>query len=289
VEGCGSASSAAGGIRLVTDNANRGLYFYSPCIEGNFGTAEIYISNMADCQFYNLYMEVVSAQALNAVELYGVIGGFTGGYITGDNIAVNVAGVKIRAGGAFVPNQIEFDKITILNFIASINSEAAKIWTNQIHGNRIFADPGTSTQYFGDYSPRVSAVKNAPQTITSGTFQKVTFQTEVYDLCGKFASSTWRPQTIGTYQIDAGVRFLTGVDQTRLILAIYVRGAPVKTVATNCSGTGEQSITISAQVDTQLIDDAIEIYVRQDSGSDKTVSDPSTETWLMGSLIGRIT
>jgi hypothetical protein len=288
VEGCGSASSAAGGIRLVTDSANRGLYFYSPCVEGNFGSTEIYISNMADCQFHNLYMEVVSAQALNAVELYGVIGGFTGGYITGDNIAVNVAGVKIRAGGVYVLNAIEFDKITILNFAASINSESAKIWTNQIHGDKIFADPSTSTQYFGDYSPRVSAVKNATQTVTSGSFQKVTFQTEVYDLCGKFASSTWTPQTIGTYQIDACVRFTAGADQARLILGIYVRGGLVKSVAVNCSGTGEQSIAISAQVDTQLINDAIEIYVRQDSGSDKTVSSASTETWFMGSLIGRI-
>ena len=288
VEGCGSASSAAGGIRLVTDNANRGLYFYSPCVEGNFGTTEIYISNMADCQFHNLYMEVVSAQATNAVELYGVTGGFTGGYVTGDNIVSNLVGVKIRAGGAFVSNQIEFDKITITNFASSIDSESAKIWTNQIHGNRTFADPSTSTQYFGDYSPRVSAVKNATQTVTSGSFQKVTFQTEVYDLCGKFASSTWTPQTIGTYQIDAGVRFTAGVDQTRLILGVYVRGSLVKSVAINCSGTGEQSITISAQVDTQLINDAIELYVRQDSGSDKTVSSGSTETWFMGNLIGRI-
>lgn len=288
VEGCGSSSSAAGGVRILTDNANRGLYFYSPCIEGNFGTTEIQISNMADCQFHNLYMEVVSAQATNAVELYGVTGGFTGGYVTGDNIVANLVGVKIRPSGAYVLNAIEFDKITIVNFASSVDSESAKIWTNQIHGDKIFADPSTSTQYFGDYSPRVSAVKNATQTVTSGSFQKVTFQTEVYDLCGKFASSTWTPQTIGTYQIDAGVRFTTSVDQTRLVLAIYVRGSAVKSVAINCSGTGEQSIAISAQVDTQLINDAIELYVRQDSGSDKTVSAGSTETWFMGSLIGKI-
>lgn len=288
VEACGSASSDAGGVRLPTDNANRGLYFYSPCIEGNFGTAEIYISNMADCQFHNLYMEVVSAQATNAVELYGVTGGFTGGYITGDNIVTNLIGVKIGAGGAYVPNEIEFDKITISNFANSVSSESAKIWTNQIHGNRTFADPSTSTQYFGDYSPRFSAVKSANQTITSGSFQKVTFETDVYDLCGKFASSSWTPQTIGTYQIDASIRFLTCADQARIILCIYVRGSSVKSVAINCSGTGEQSFSISAQVDTQLTTDAIEIYVRQDSGSDRAISSGSAETFFMGSLIGRI-
>lgn len=288
VEGCGSSTSAAGAIRLETDNANRGLYFYSPCVEGNKGTTEIMITNMADCQFNNLYMEVISANATNAVELYGVTGGFTGGYITGDNAVSNLCGIKIRAGGAYVPNEIEIDKTTILNFAASVNSENAKIWTNQIHGDRIFTDPSTNTQYFGDYAPRVSAVKNATQTVTSGSFQKVTFQTEVYDLCGKFTGSTWTPEAIGTYQIDACIRFTAGVDQTRLILGVYVRGSLVKSVATNCSGTGEQSISISAQIDTQLITDTIEIYVRQDSGSDKTISSGATETWFMGSLIGRI-
>jgi hypothetical protein len=287
VEGCGSASSAAGGIRLVTDNANRGLYFYSPCVEGNFGSAEIFISNMADCQFNNLYMEVISAQALNAVELYGVIGGFTGGYITGDNIAVNVDGVKIRAGGAYVENQIEFDKITILNFITSINSESAKIWTNQVHGDKIFADPSTSTQYFGDYSPRVSAVKNATQTVTTGTFQKVTFQTEVYDLCGKFASSTWTPQTIGTYQIDACINWAAAVDQDRLILAIYVNGAANKLTIVRASGTGEQSVNVSAQIRTTAITDTIEIYARQDSGTSKDIVAATSDTYFMASLIGR--
>ena len=289
VEACGSASSAAGGVRLLTTSANRGLYFYSPCIEGNFGTSEITVTNMADCQFHNLYMEVVSAQATNAVELYGVTGGFTGGYITGDNIVTNLIGVKIGAGGAFVSNAIEFDKITILNFASSISSLSAKIWTNQIHGDKTFADPSSSTQYFGDYSPRVSAVKNATQTITSGTFQKITFQTEVYDLCGKFASSTWTPQTIGTYQINAQISWSAAVDQDRLIISIYRRGSAYKSFIARANGIGEQSVQISAQVDTDLINDTIEIYARQDSGVSQTISAGAAETWFMGSLIGRTT
>jgi hypothetical protein len=73
-----------------------------------------------------------------------------------------------------------------------------------------------------------------------------------------------------------------------MIIAIYVRGAAVKSVAIECSGTGEQSVTISAQVDTQLINDGIEIYIRQDTSSDKTISAGPAETWFMGSLIGRI-
>lgn len=287
VEGCGSASSAAGGIWLPTDNANRGLYFYSPCVEGNYGTTEIYVTNMADCQFHNLYMEVVSAQATNAVELNGVQGGFTGGYITGDNIVANLVGVKIRPGGAFVTNRIEFDKVSIRNFASSVDAESAIIWTNQMHGDRTFANLSGSAQFFGDYAPRVSAVKNALQAIPSGAFTKVTFETEVYDLTGAYSSSTFRPNAVGTYQIDASLNFAGAVDQDRIILSIYRDGSPDKTVVARASGTGEQSVSISAQVRVPSVSSTIEIYVRQDSGAPQNISSATNETYFMASLIGK--
>jgi hypothetical protein len=287
VEACGTASSTAGGINLQTTNANRGLYFYSACVEGNFGTTEIYITNMADCQFVNLYMEVVSAQATNAVELNGVQGGFTGGYITGDDIVANLVGVKIRPGGAFVSNRIEFDKVSIRNFVSSVDAESAIIWTNQIHGDRTFANASGSAQFFGDYAPRFSAYKSSAQSINSGAFTKVLFETEVYDLTSAYSSSTFTPSAIGTYQVDASLNFLAAADQDRIILSIYVNGAANKTVVCRASGTGEQSASISAQIRTAAVTDTIEVYVRQDSGSPQSISTASNETYFMAHLIGR--
>jgi hypothetical protein len=287
VEACGTASSAAGGINLPTANANRGLYFYSPCVEGNFGTAEIYVTNMGDCHFVNLYMEVVSAQATNAVELSGVQGGFTGGYITGDDNVANLVGVKIRPGSAFVSNRIEFDKVLITNFASSVDAESAIIWTNQVNGDRIFANPSGNAQFFGDYAPRVSAYKSSAQSVNSGAFTKVAFETEVYDLTGAFASSTFTPNAIGTYQIDANVNWLAAVDQDRLIISIYLNGSANKSSVFRASGTGEQSVNISGQIRTTAVTDTIEIYVRQDSGSPQDISATATETYFMASLIGR--
>jgi hypothetical protein len=289
VEACGTASSAAGGINLQTTNANRGLYFYSACVEGNFGTTEIYITNMADCQFVNLYMEVVSAQATNAVELSGIQGGFTGGYITGDNIVANLVGVKIRAGSAFVPNRIEFDKVHIRNFASSVDAESAIIWTNQIYGDRTFANLSGSAQFFGDYAPRFSAYKSSAQSINSGAFEKVLFETEVYDLTSAYSSSTFTPRAIGTYQVDASLNFLAAADQDRIIISIYVNGAGNKTVVCRASGTGEQSASISAQIRLAAVTDTIEVYVRQDSGSPQSISTASNETYFMANLIGRTT
>jgi hypothetical protein len=156
-----------------------------------------------------------------------------------------------------------------------------------MYGDRTFANPSGSAQFFGDYAPRVSAVKNATQLVPSGAFTKVTFETEVYDLTGAFASSTFTPNAIGTYQIDAQVSWSSASDQDRLIISIYKRGGAYKSFIGRANGTGEQSVQINAQVDTNLVTDPIEIYVRHDSGTDKTISSGAAETWFMASLIGR--
>tara|TARA_R110000822_G_scaffold241222_2_gene370538 strand:- start:1773 stop:3386 length:1614 start_codon:yes stop_codon:yes gene_type:complete len=287
VEACGSATSAAGAMNLATTSANRGLYFYSPCIEGNFGSTEIYISNMADCQFDNLYMEIVSAQCLGAVELYGVTGSLRGGYITGDNIAVNTIGIKVRASGAYVLPNIQIDGLTILNFIASVDAEAATVYTGNVYGDRVFVSTSASGQYYGEYSPRMSVVKNASQAVASATFTKVDFQTKVYDLTGGFAASRFTPITAGVYQVDASVNWLAAVDADKLILSIYLNGVAYKSSVTRASGTGEQGVNCSAQVKIASVTDYIEVYARQDSGVSQTISASTTESFFTAAHIGR--
>ena len=74
-----------------------------------------------------------------------------------------------------------------------------------------------------------------------------------------------------------------------MIISIYRRGSAYKSFIARANGIGEQSVQISAQVDTDLINDTIEIYARQDSGVSQTISAGAAETWFMGSLIGRTT
>ena len=106
-------------------------------------------------------------------------------------------------------------------------------------------------------------------------------------MTGAFASSTFTPNAIGTYQVDACTNWLAAVDQDRLILAIYVNGVANKSTIVRASGTGEQSVNVSAQIRTTAVTDTIEIYARQDSGTSKDISAATNETYFMASLIGR--
>lgn len=288
LEGCGNASSQAGGVNIQTTNANRGLYFYSACIEGNVGTAEILITNMVDCQFFNLYMEVVNGSASFAMELDGVNGGITGGYIRGENPAANLVGIRVRPVTAgLIPNELQLDKVTIAGFGNSINAESAKIMTGQVSGDRIFVSSSPSTQWSGNYAPMASVVKNAVQSVASGVFTKVTFQTEIYDVTGGYTGSTYYPVTLGTYQIDACISWEAATDQDELILSIYKRGAAYKSIILRASGTGNQDISISCQIEIDLVDDSIELFCRQTSGSAQNISASTNNTWFMASFIGR--
>lgn len=88
VEACGNSTSTAGGINMQTTTANRGLHFSGrTLVEGNLGTLEIFISNMSNLMFDELYIERtnVSGQT-QAVEFDGCTGSVNGGYIASSNL-----------------------------------------------------------------------------------------------------------------------------------------------------------------------------------------------------------
>jgi hypothetical protein len=354
-EGNGSASSTAGGINIQTTTANRGLYFTDCIAEGNFGTDEVYITNMSDLQL-ELYVERENVQGqLNGIELSGCSGVVNGRYIASANFNYDITtasgsavitglsgaattaiaagsngglGMRVRAVG--VPNTATILSIQAgVGFTLSAPATATGTVTSRIgfglSGLIIEAGSdmqvqGTDTpnwvvgaidvraakanlgrckntfpisldadgQISGDIAPRVSANKNATNqtAIATATFTKVTFGTERYDETGAYTGSTFTPRTIGKYQINAAVKWTAAVDATRCFIAIYLNGAAYKTVTYQASGTGEFSMVIDAQIDTNATTDTIEIYARQDSGSDKIISGATDETYFMAALIG---
>lgn len=290
VENCGRTDSTAGGVFLQTTTANRGLYFVNCDVEGSLGTNEIYVSNMADVSFVNLYLESVTGPGPErGVNLEGCTATFSGGFLTGSNTGTNLIGVRAVNGSGSYPNRVSFNGTTIVTYASSINLGSGQVYTTMLGGDRIFANLDTASQWFGDYSPRVSAHKNGTNqtAVASGTFTKVTFGSSRYDLTSAFASSTFTPRTIGTYQIDACVTWLAAANTDGLIVAVYVNGAAYKSIIQPASGTGQQSVQINAQVDTVGTSDTIEIWARQTSGSAQDINGAQDRTWFMASLIGR--
>ena len=75
-------------------------------------------------------------------------------------------------------------------------------------------------------APAFSAYKNSGnQSLTSATFTKITFDTEIFDTNNNFASSTFTPTVAGYYQINVGMSTSTSGTLSRVILMIYKNGS----------------------------------------------------------------
>jgi hypothetical protein len=139
--------------------------------------------------------------------------------------------------------------------------------------------------------PAFSAYANATlQTITSGSQQKVLFQTEEFDTNSNFASSRFTPTIEGYYQLNSEVR-LDGASGTgEIMIVLYKNGTEYKR-GTNQSGTQIASsfwaMQVSSLVYANGTTDYFEIYVQQTSGSSVTVTAVNNPaiTWFNGCML----
>ena len=146
-------------------------------------------------------------------------------------------------------------------------------------------------QYNGVATPAFSVYQNASaQSIASGNFTKVTFDTKVFDTNNNFASSTFTPTVAGYYQLNAQVR-LDGASGTgEMMIVIWRNGSEYKR-GTNQQGvqiaTSFWAMTVSSLVYANGTSDYFEIYVQQTSGGSLTVTAVNTVniTWFNGCMV----
>jgi cytoskeletal protein CcmA (bactofilin family) len=215
-------------------------------------------------------------------------------------------------------NSITFDpktsNITALNFIgaladgnsnvlittnANVNISAAgnaNILTVSGTGARITGNLNTTgnIQVSGKKAvngPAFSAYANSTgQTITSGSQQKVLFQTEEFDTDNCFASSRFTPTVEGYYQLNAMVRLDGSFGTGETMIVLWKNGAEYKR-GWNASGVNWASsfgaMTVSALVYANGSTDYFEIYVQQTSGGSMTVTavNNTAITWFNGCMV----
>ena len=139
--------------------------------------------------------------------------------------------------------------------------------------------------------PAFSAyANNTLQTITSGSQQKVLFQTEEFDTDNCYASSRFTPNVEGYYQLNAEVRLDGATGTGEMMIVIWKNGAELKR-GTNQSGTqiaaSFWAMQVSSLVYANGTTDFFEIYVQQGSGSSVTVTavNSSNITWFNGCMV----
>jgi hypothetical protein len=139
--------------------------------------------------------------------------------------------------------------------------------------------------------PAFGAYANAtPQTITTGSQQKVLFQAEEFDTNNNYTSSRFTPTVEGYYQLNAEVR-LDGASGTgEMMIVIWKNGSEHKR-GTNQSGTQIAATFWAMQVSSVVYangtTDYFEIYVQQGSGGDIPVTAVNAPniTWFNGCMI----
>jgi hypothetical protein len=139
--------------------------------------------------------------------------------------------------------------------------------------------------------PAFSAYANSSaQTITSGSQQKVLFQTEEFDTNSNFASSRFTPTVEGYYQLNAEVRLDGATGTGEMMIILYKNGTEYKR-GTNQSGTQIASNFWAMQVSSVAYangtGDYFEIYVQQGSGGSVTVTAVNNPaiTWFNGCML----
>jgi hypothetical protein len=139
--------------------------------------------------------------------------------------------------------------------------------------------------------PAFSAYANATaQTITSGSQQKVLFQTEEFDTNNNYASSRFTPTVEGYYQLNAEVRLDGATGTGEMMIILYKNGTEYKR-GTNQSGiqiaTNFWAMQVSSVVYANGTGDYFEIYVQQGSGGSVTVTAVNNPaiTWFNGCML----
>lgn len=124
----------------------------------------------------------------------------------------------------------------------------------------------------GTSLPAFSVKKNANQSITVGVTTKVTWQTEVFDTDGKFASDRFTPTVEGYYQINASLSGSSSSANADAYIYIYKNGSIYNQGGVTDMPYPLASISTILFLDT---DDYVEIYVNMDPTQSAEVGDAS--------------
>lgn len=134
--------------------------------------------------------------------------------------------------------------------------------------------------------PTFSVHRNGTdQTISTGSWVKVDFTTELFDTHGYFASGAFTPQIAGYYDIKGCAAIKTPDNEKSLYIGVYKNGAIYSAVQVNTSGNLDTSLYIGSIVYLNGSTDYIELYVYQGSGSNKSISGNAVLTYFCGNRV----
>jgi len=141
-------------------------------------------------------------------------------------------------------------------------------------------------QYNGQAAPAFSVYCSSTQTISTGTYTKIQFNTKVFDTATAFDTATnyrFTPLVAGYYQISLYGRDASGISSA-LQISLFKNGASVAENIGAVSGNGLSS-GVNFLVYMNGSTDYLEGYVKQTSGGNMTLTNASNLTFFTGILV----
>lgn len=209
----------------------------------------------------------------NTYMTYVAMGALTTNVAPATDNGINLGSILYRF------NEGYFSNVFVGN--TSVNTQLSGT-TLKVKGKQAINGPA-----FGAYANNTTL-----QTITSGSQQKVLFQTEEFDTDNCYTNSRFTPTVEGYYQLNASVRLdgNTGIGETMIVIwkngIEHKRGWNSTGVAMTVS-SGWFDMAVSSTVYANGTTDYFEIAVQQTSGANNTVTAVANPaiTWFNGSMV----
>jgi hypothetical protein len=200
----------------------------------------------------------------------------------------------VLASGATAGDLVEVISFSVSSVLNAIPGTAGSVGTTYLAdssvttakiaaGAIVQADLATGVAGTG---PAFAAYRSSPQSVSTGTWTKVQFQTELFDTAGSFDNTTnyrFQPLLAGYYQVNSAVTY--GLSSSWTTSSIRKNGTGfVYGTSVNGSPNGQTS-TASSVVYLNGSTDYLEVFSYQGSGSTQSISDGVEYTWFNAALV----
>ena len=141
----------------------------------------------------------------------------------------------------------------------------------------------TQTGVGGANTPAFMVRIGSSQNISTGSYTKIAFDTEVYDTDSKFDTSNYRftPGVVGKYKFELQVTIDDLDDQKNIFLKIYKNGSGESTSTTRVRASGTEKTTSWCNwSDTASATDYYEAYIQHDIGSTEELRSDYSTIWM---------
>ena len=207
---------------------------------------------------------------------------YTDGSIDNAHIADDAIDSEHYAAGSIDTAHIADGQITTAKLAGAVFTGATDIGAAIVDADLFLMDDGAGgtirkttaarlkTYAGGGNTPQFSARSSTNQTLSNNTLTKVVFGTEIFDPQSTFASSRFTPGVAGNYFMTASVRF-ANESTYEPVLRPYFNGSGLYWVTGTITAQDQyMNVSFSFAI-TMDADDYVEIYARQNSGTNVSV------------------